>query len=514
MQLDVQTRSGCVRGLTRAGVSAFLGIPYAHPPVAERRLALPEPPTAWSGTRECTQLPPAPPQSSNPLISMLGIAPVTPTSEDCLYLNIWTPAADDARRPVLVWIPGGAFIGGTASTPVYDGARLAARGDVVVVSLSYRVGLLGFLHTEGVPANLGLRDQVRALRWIQDEIARFGGDPARVSVFGESAGAGSIVALLGMPEARGLFQRAIVQSAAPEGMIDLEESARRAGLLLGRLGIEPGDVEGLRSVGIDRVLRAQEDCVARDGPFEHNMLFVPVIDGQSLPRRPSAAIHDGAAQDIALIIGTTEEELALYATSPAMRAFDQAQLVSWSQRRADAAALDAYRRSRRARGADSSPAALFTAMESDRTVRWPAARLAAWQRKHQPQTYMYLFTWRSPILEGALGSCHALDLPFTFGNLDAPGMREFAGAGPAAERLATDLMDAWCAFARRGDPSHGRIGPWPAYDASERWTMQLGPSSGARAAPLEAERAVWDRLEPWARTPLTPAARISAPRRS
>jgi para-nitrobenzyl esterase len=490
---EVDTRCGRLRGTRVGEVDAFLGIPFARPPLGALRFAPPEPAEAWSGVRDATRLRAVQPQTSDAFIARLGLDPLGPQDEDCLHLNVWTPAADGARRPVLVWIHGGAFIGGTACTPLYDGARLAARG-VVVVTLNYRVGLLGFLHADGVPANLGLRDQLAALAWVQREITRFGGDPASVTVFGESAGAGSLCALLAMPAARGLFRRAIVQSAAPDGMIDAAEARRRADLLLARLGVARGDVAGLRALGIEAILRAQAGCAAEDGPFTHNMLFVPVIDGDSLPQRPLDAIRAGSAREVQLVIGTTEEELGLYATQPAVRAIDEPRLIKHLERVLGphtAGALAAYREARRGRGAGVSPAALFSALESDRSMRVPAIRLAEYQRAWQPRTYMYLFSWRSPLDAGALGSCHALDLPFTFGTLDARGMREFAGAGLEARRLSDALIDAWIAFARCGDPSHPGIGSWPAYDAAERITMQLGPTCGAVRAPLEAERRVW-----------------------
>ena len=495
MQSEVATSYGALRGRTVRGVSAFLGIPYAEPPVQDLRFAPPRRPARWAGERAATAWSASPPQSTDAYVEQLGLGPLGATDEDCLYLNIWTPGVLGPPKPVLVWIPGGAFISGGACTPVYDGAHLAARGDVVVVTLSYRVGLLGFGCLEGAPRNLGLRDQVAALRWVREEIASFGGDPERITVFGESAGAGCIVALLAAPEARGLFRRAIVQSAAPEGMLSAPEGGRRARLLAQRLGLEKLSARALGERSIEELLAAQSRCALEDGPFDYNMLFMPIIDGDFLPLHPMQAIAQGSARDIDLLIGTTEEEMRLYAREPAVRSITREQLELHAERCFGAnagAALATYTRERSARGEDVAPPALFCAVETDRLLREPATRLAASHSERQPATFMYLFTSRSPLFEGALGSCHALDLPFTFGTLDAPRMPEFAGSGPDVATISATMMDAWSGFARRGDPSCEATGDWPAYDRKRRWTLLLGKRCSAVRAPREAERATWD----------------------
>ncbi|MCE2391617.1 MAG: carboxylesterase family protein [Proteobacteria bacterium] len=486
-----------MRGTTRGGVEAFLGIPYAAAPVGERRFRSPEPAEPWSGDRPAGEFSAGPPQAVDAFVELLGLGPSGPMDEDCLYLNVWTPAADGGRRPVLVWVHGGAFAGGTACTPVYDGRRLARRGEVVVVTLNYRVGLLGFGCFESVPPNLGLQDQMAALRWVREEIAGFGGDPDNVTLFGESAGAGSIAALCAMPGARGLFRRAIVQSAAPDGMIEPAEAERRARLLQARLGCEPR-AEALRELPVERIVSAQTACAAEDGPFSSNMLFLPVIDGDLLPRRPLHAFRDGHAFDGPLVIGTTAGEMGLYAREPAVSAFDPELLERYARSALPPEiardAVETYARELRGEGLAADAPAIFCAIESDRILRVPSIRIAAWQSERQPQTYMYRFAWRSPIFGGALGSCHALDLPFTFGTLDAPGMREFAGHGEPARRLAGLLMDAWVAFARSGEPSHAELGRWPAYESGRRLTLELGPDPEILGAPGETARSLWERV--------------------
>lgn len=502
----VETRAGLLRGRVEQGVAVFRGIPYARPPVGELRLRPPQPAASWRGERDATRPGAAPPQRPDPLAAALGLQGRGVCGEDCLSLDVWTPGRDARRRPVLVWLPGGAFVNGDAAAPLYDGRRLAARGDAVVVSVGYRVGALGFLGLGAGEsgANFGLQDQLAALRWVRDEIAGFGGDPGNVTVFGESAGAGSLLALLAMPRSRGLLRRAIVQSAAPEGVIDAAEAARRAERLLAKLGLAAGDAEGLRAAPVEKILDAQQ-ALAGEEVWETGMLFAPVVDGDLLPQRPLRALCDGAARDVELLIGSTRDEMRLYAGAPfepredgPLRALVAAQLPGEADTRgARAAALvEAYRGARRARGEPAAPADLFWAILTDLHLRVPATRLAAGHARHQPQTRMYLFCWESPGRGGVLGSCHALDLPFTFGNLDAPGMTGFAGTGQEPERLAANLMQAWLLFARRGDPAHAGIGPWPVYETHRRVTMELGRRCGAREAPREAERAAWEEAWP------------------
>ncbi len=487
---SVETSSGRLRGRRRGALCVFRGIPFAEPPVGALRFAAPAPVPVWSDARDALEFGLAPPQPLDPLVEALGLLARHPQGEDCLTLNVWTPAPDARRRPVLVWIHGGAFLTGTGAAPLYDGARLAARGDVVVVTLNYRVGALGFAAFAGAPANLGLLDQLAALGWVQREIERFGGDPENVTLFGESAGAGSILALLCMPRATGSFRRAIAQSPGPLGFLSRAQATQRAESLCKRLGLDAPDLEALRALPLERLLEAQHACVAA-GPHAGGMFFAPVVDGDVLPASPLAAFRAGKQLPVDLVLGTTEEELRLYALAPGFFATTDEQLLqSLRGRLTDPARVVAsYRRAREQRGADVSPLALAIAFESDWNLRFPSSLLAELHARRGARTYMYLFAHRSPAHGGALGSCHALDLPFTLGNLDSPEMRSFAGEGPAVEALAANLMDAWLAFARSGDPSHAGIGRWPAYDGARRATLRFGEKCHAVDAPLEAERA-------------------------
>jgi para-nitrobenzyl esterase len=493
MQPIVETPLGPVRGREKGGVRRFLGVPYAAPPVGALRFAPPAPHAGWTEPRDAAAFGAAPLQPADGLSQRLGLLADHPQSEDCLTLNVFAPAAPGAPRPVLVWLHGGAFQTGTAAGPAYDGAPLAARGDAVVVTLNYRVGALGFLHTGAAGcANLGLQDQLAALRFVQSAIAAFGGDPSRVTVFGESAGAGSIVCLLAMPAARGLFRRAIVQSAAPEGQLSAEEGTERARLLVEKLGGARADLAWLRTLPGEGIVAAQAAC-AEPGPRRIGMFFAPVVDGEVLPEPPLAALARGAARDVELIIGTTADEMRLFALVPGLGDIPDAVLPALVAARLPGPPATAHARAEALlRLYPGSGADRFFALETDASLFTPSARLAEAQSRHQPRTFMYRFTWRSPLREGALGACHALDVPFALGTYGLPALRAFAGEGPGAERVAHAMMDAWAAFARSGDPSHPGIPAWPPYAPPRRATLELGASCRVVEAPDEARRRAWE----------------------
>ena len=490
MQPTVETPLGRICGVEADGVLRFLGIPYAAPPLGALRFAPPAPHPGWTEARDATAFGAAPLQPVDGLSQTLGLLGDHVQSEDCLTLNVFAPATQArAPRPVLVWLHGGAFQTGTAAGPAYDGARLAARGDVVVVTLNYRVGALGFLHTFASGcANLGLQDQIAALRFVRAAISAFGGDPGQITVFGESAGAGSIVCLLAMPSARGLFRRAIVQSAAPEGQLSAAEASERARILCEKLGVGSGDLAALRGVAAEQILATQAAC-AEPGPRRIGMFFAPVIDGELLPEAPLAALTRGAAREVELIIGTTADEMLLFMLVPGFGEIPDAVLPQLVATRLPGPAETALARAEAllahypGHGVER-----FFAVETDASLFVPSTRLAEAQSRHQPRTFMYRFTWRSPLHGGRLGACHALDVPFALGTFALPKLRDFAGAGPDAERVAHAVMDAWVAFARRGDPSHPGIPSWPPYTALRRATLELGVPCRVVEAPGEERR--------------------------
>jgi para-nitrobenzyl esterase len=489
MQLIAPTPLGPVRGREQDGVRRFLGIPYAAPPLAALRFAPPSPHPGWTAPRDALAFGAAPLQPADGLSQTLGLLGDHPQSEDCLTLNVFAPAAPAAPRPVMVWLHGGAFQTGTSAGPAYDGALLARRGDVVVVTLNYRVGALGFLHTGAKGcANLGLQDQLAALRFVQAAIAGFGGDPTRVTVFGESAGAGSIVCLLAMPSARGLFHRAIVQSAAPEGQLSASEAAERTRILVEKLGGARTDVAWLRGLPAERILAAQAAC-AEPGPRRIGMFFAPVVDGDVLPEPPLTAIARGVAREVELIIGTTADEMLLFTLVPGFGDIPDAVLPQLVATRLPGPPESALARAEALlRHYEGTGAERFFALETDASLFAPSTRFAEAQSRHQPRTFMYRFTWRSPLHGGKLGACHALDVAFALGTFALPTLCDFAGAGPAAERVAHAMMDAWVAFARSGDPSHAGIPAWPPYAAPRRATLELGATCRVLDAPGEARR--------------------------
>jgi len=507
---EVETRSGRIRGGTAPGLHVFRGVPYARAPVGARRLRPPEPPEPWGGVREAREPAPAAPQSPGLVARLLG-AGVDRCGEDCLYLDVWTPAADAARRPVLVWLHGGGFTTGSGAMGIYDGSRLARRGDVVVVTLNYRLGALGYLALSaaageegGSLGNLGLLDQIEALRWVRDHIALFGGDPANVTIFGESAGAMSVATLLAVPAAQGLFARVVLQSGAADNVHDRDTAERVAETFMKEMGLAPADLSALRGAPVDALLEAQERTLGALARDVAGLAFQPVLDGDRLPQWPLDAIRAGSAATVPMLIGTNRDEWKLYGvTDHRLKTLDAAALVRRCARNipgADAGGcsraeriVDGYRRARIGR-ASVEPRDLWFAIESDRHFRVPAMQLAEAHARRQPATYAYLFTWESPALGGALGSCHALDVPFVFGSVEEGSVSKFVGDGPAVRTLSDRMQKAWLAFARGVRPTHSALGDWPAYEAKRRATMILGESCGLEDAPMEAERALWDPL--------------------
>ena len=410
-----------------------------------------------------------------------------PTSEDCLTLNVWTPGLT-GRRPVLVWIPGGAFLKGAGSQDLYDGSTLARRGDVVVVTANYRLGLFGFLglDDERFAGNAGLLDQLAVLEWVADHAAAFGGDPGNVTLMGESAGAISVAALMTSARAAGRFRRVVAQSGAGRGLPSAGKAAEMADRLLTRLGIDRARAGDLLHVPTDRLLSAQVAVSVDVRRDDFGAGFQPWLDGAVLMGQAVDGLAAGRADGVPFLAGTTEHEMNLWRVLlPVLRTLDEAGLVAGVQRLVGEAAGDlvaAYRSARPHAG----PVEVFQAIWTDREFRIPSLRATEAQAARSTAAYSYLFTWPSPA--PGIGSCHAVDLPFVFGTLDSKGADAFAGSGPAAEALATRVQDAWLSFARTGNPG------WPAYDLTTRPTMLLGETCEVAADPMSAERAAWDGL--------------------
>ena len=502
----VTTAQGPVEGVERKGTWQFRGIPYAAPPVGDRRFLPPAPPEPWEGVRSGARFGPVSWQASGGAAAFLGDQSQE-TSEDCLFLNVVTPGCDDAARPVLVWIHGGGFVNGSSSTPWYDGTRLATRGDVVVVTLNYRLGALGFLwlgdlddryRSSGVN---GLLDQAAALRWVQENIAAFGGDPGNVTVFGESAGAMSVSCLLALPAARGLFHKAIAQSGAASNTFPPRVASEITSSMMSRLGVS--DLEGVLTASPGDLVAAGQKVT---GEIFHDpgriagptgialaMAFQPVVDGEWLPCPPLEAVALAQAADVPLLTGTNLDEWNLFRLmSPS--GLDHPALLE----RLDRVFGDGHR-IHEAYAAAAPPGAtpddLWSAVLTDATFRIPAHRLLEARAEGAASpTFSYLFTWASPAFGGIAGSCHALEIPFVFGVLDNPGAALILGgeAGDALWALSDAMQDAWIAFARTGDPTHPGLPEWPAWDPDRRPTLRFDLERSVVDDPGGVERLLWE----------------------
>ncbi|MFZ3006127.1 MAG: carboxylesterase/lipase family protein [Phenylobacterium sp.] len=469
LDATVKTNVGWVEGLTRGRHMAFYGIPYAAAPTGQTRFRAPKPAGAWAGVRKATEKGYAALQTAH---FIPGFAASGAQDEDCLNLNVFTPAIDSGKRPVMVWIHGGGFTHGAGYEPLYDGGPLAERGDLVVVSLNYRLGALGFLSIPeaGSPGNAGLLDQVAALKWVADNIAAFGGDPDQVTIFGESAGSAAVSCLVAMPSARGLFKRAILQSGVGRAGAP-EIAAKAADKLLAGLGLDRSQVVDLFDMPAAKILEAQAS-----GGFGPGAGFGPTRDPASLPEAPMKVVRDGGAGDIALLIGSNRDEVKLFVpgrrepmTDEALLAAVRGRLPKPSEDQARDL-IDVYRASRETKGLPADNLDILDAIGSDMQFHIASIKFAAAQAPHSP-AWLYLFTHVSPARRGALGAGHALEMPFVFGTTRIEGQVNFAGAGPDVERLEGEIMDAWIAFARTGNPNHPGLPAWPAYDAGTQETM-------------------------------------------
>jgi para-nitrobenzyl esterase len=490
------TRYGIVSGESAEGVTRFLGIPYAASPTGPLRFRAPEPPAPWDGVRACTEFGPTPPKPDYvaPFDTMLP-EPTIP-GDDWLTLNVWTPDMTGCA-PVMVWIHGGAFANGNSAVSMYDGHAFARDG-VVLVSINYRLGVDGFALLPDAPPNRGLLDQVAALEWVRDNIAAFGGDPANVTIFGESAGAMSVTTLLGMPRARGLFGKVIAQSGAAQVGADPGDAQLVTGELSSVLGVE-ASAASLAGLDLDKLIAAQaavrDALAAAPDPARWgasivatSMAFIPVIDGDVLPVHPLAALAAGQGSDVTLLAGTNTEEFRLFFVPNGLAAMVTPEtlpvFLAGLGITADTAAV--YQANR----PEASAGDVLCALVTDKFFRNPTfaaadARVAA---GGSAPTYLYEFAWQSPVL--GVGAAHAVEIPFVFDNLASPDAHAVIGAEPPAG-LAAEMHAAWVRFARTGDPG------WHAFDASYP-VMTFGAPAGSAVVfdPRGDERTSWPATPP------------------
>jgi para-nitrobenzyl esterase len=500
----VATKSGKVAGSFEDGLYIFKGIPFAEPPVGGLRWLPPQPVKPWSGTRPAKEYGAIAPQNLMPVPIPGGPMFGNMTQdEDCLSLNIWTPGLDNARRPVLFWIHGGAFIIGSGCESFLDNGILSRRGDIVFVSINYRLGAFGFINlneiTGGrIPAtgNEGLLDQVMALDWVMENIEAFGGDPDNITVSGFSAGAMSTGNFLSMPLARGKFQKAINRSGSGNIVGPLDDAVKVTEKYLEILKVNGKDTDALRSLTVKQLMDAQNQLNIIYHETEHRSTpFQPVMDGKVLPEWPLAAIKKGLAKNIPVLAGTTREEWkSTTAMDPAWQKLNEAGLVKRVKElvpgKIAAGLVTAYRSAMGKRGEGTSPVDILGMINTDIMFRIPIIRLVEAQCDNGAPAYNYLFTLKSPAMGGVLGATHGLDAPFLFGCLD----KDYSGNGPEEQALATKIQDSTVAFMRTGDPSCESIGKWPVY-GKDRLTMVLDKRTRVEAAPYEEERRAWDNYE-------------------
>ncbi|MFC6156231.1 carboxylesterase/lipase family protein [Kribbella jiaozuonensis] len=471
---QVRTTTGLVRGRSENGLSVFRGIPFARPPVGELRFAAPQPADPWDGVRDAFSFGPPPPQSL-----VFGPPSNPATGDDWLTVNVWSPQLN-AALPVMVWIYGGAYAIGQSGDPSYDGTRLAAEGDVVVVTFNHRLGVDGFGQLEGAPANRGLLDQVAALEWVRANIAAFGGDPDRVTVFGESAGAGSVASLLAMPRAAGLFRRAITQSA-PGTSFSPPLAADILTEIAALLDVAP-TVDDLRRIptadlvaASDMFATAMQPEISRWGAAAYTGIpFAPVVDGDVLPRTPFDALADGAAREVELIAGHTRDEYRLLlAADGRLGNLTENDAATALEILAPAGYREAY--------PDATAERIYELVHSDWLFRMPSHRLAEAQIVGGGRAYVYELAWP----DTGLGACHGLDVPLVFGTTPLLGFLLDPEQLPAAEQVSQLFRTAWTAFAHTGDPG------WPQYDATHRQVALFTTELTITPYPEEVSRRLW-----------------------
>lgn len=488
--VEVAIESGRLRGHVSRNVLRFDGIPYAAAPIGALRFAPPQPVRPWRGVRDATAPPPGPLQLPG---QTLGSRPVAATSEDCLHINVVTPGVK-GRRAVMVWIYGGGFVNGAGADPLHAGERLVARGDVVLVTFDYRLGAFGFLHTEA-GSNVGMRDQLAALQWVQRNIAAFGGDPDRVTVFGESAGAMCLLTLMGMPAADGLFRAGIIQSGAASWISDQASAAQTRDAMAEALGT--ADIRQWRRLPSDHLLAAQQVVEQRMRTSTGRGAFRPLLDGDLIEVDGHEAQRREVNHHRPLIAGSNGDEQRLFLIRH--RKMDRpaaltrlSRAISSRSRDPIAAAsalLDGYARL----FPDAPVVEQLAAAETEFFYRRPLLALAALREQQHATTWNYLFSWPSPALKGRLGACHAIEIPFVFGTLDAQGMATFAGQGPEAWRISEQVMDAWAAFAQDGGPQ-AVVAAWNPWTSRDQQAWIIDQEARVEGDPRAAERRLWAKV--------------------
>jgi len=487
----VKTTNGSVQGLVYEGVQVFKGIRYGAPPVGANRFLPPQRPKPWKDIADATEFgapamqlaPPVAASAATDFARQLDTIFPTPAeikiqNEDCLFLNVWTPSLAAGKRPVMVWLHGGGMAWGSGAWPIYDGANLARKGDVVVVTVNHRLNVFGYLYlgqagsdAYAKSGNAGMLDLVAALEWVRDNAEAFGGDPANVTIMGESGGGAKVSMLLAMPDARGLFHRAIIQSGPGLTGVHKDAAERVTKSVLDELHVTAADTKALQCLPAQDILAAAFAAAAKNaGPIGPMLRVAPVVDGIVLPSDPFTPAAPTISANVPILIGSNKDEMTLFTAGESWFGTLTDQQLTQRAKFLGGAKSDALIAALRKLHPDYSPTYLFVQVMTAQSM-WGGSITLAERKAAQKAApvYMYYLTWETPVLDGRFKSPHTLDIPLMFDNVDKA--RVLVGPPPQPEALARQMSDAWVAFARSGDPNTSSLPHWPAYTAERRATM-------------------------------------------
>jgi para-nitrobenzyl esterase len=494
-----ETAFGKVRGEEVQGIKIFKGVPYGASTAGPNRFMPPMDPAPWSSVRDALHYGPSTPQTNpgspraaNPLSTATAGLPAE--SEDCLVLNVWTPAINDGRkRPVLFWCHGGGFVSGSGSSPGTDGANMARRGDVVVVTINHRLNVLGFTYLAefggsefASSGDAGMLDIVHALGWVRKNIAQFGGDPNTVMIFGQSGGGRKVGTLLAMPSAKGLFHRAVIESGPTIRLVEREQAVHVAGMLLDKLNVNKSNVRELQKTPVDRIMSAYFSVVKDMGTQDQmTQGFSPTVDGTAVPAHPFHPAASPISADVPLMLGSTRTEMTLQSDAASFSLDETGMRTRVKNLAGDQgeALIDTYRK----QNPGATPSDIFFLLASDYRYGAPIMKIA--ERRAalgKGPVHLYYFTWETPVEGGRLKSPHTIEIPFAFDNVQIS--RSLTGGGADAMALADRVSDTWIAFARTGDPNTPKLPHWPAFNPTDRPTMVINNQSKVVNDPIHEQR--------------------------
>jgi len=467
----VETTAGKIRGAMEDKVNVFRGVPYGASTGGSNRFMPPEKPQPWTGVKDTLELGHRSPQGPSTLIPEVAAVDVgEPAGEDCLVLNVWTPsaAATTHKRPVMVWLHGGGFTSGSGGFKIYDGVNLAGKHDVVVVTINHRLNAFGYLYLADLggakyanSSNVGMLDIVAALQWVRDNISNFGGDPANVTIFGQSGGGAKVSTLLAMPAAKGLFHRAVIESGASLRGIPRDAANKSTEAFLAKVGLKPSQIDELQNLPVDGLVQGLVGG-----------RFGAVVDGKTLPANPFDPTAPEISANVPLLIGTVQTEVTFFAGQQ-LDPIDEAAMRARVKQTFHSSDADTDKIIAVYKQVDPAISNIDVALESaSDSFAWTNALTAA-ERKAalgKAPAYMYYFKWRSPVRDGKLKAMHCMEIPFVFDIPDAG--KPMTGSGEDRYALAAKISGAWVAFARTGNPSQKGLA-WPAYNTAKRATMIL-----------------------------------------